>query len=94
MKLEERLLFCKKCENRTYDVSLGTICSLSNEIPLFKKECSEFSIDEFEEKIIQNTLKNAIPFEKEEFNRTKTTQQMSLFNINIPKLLNRKKKNN
>ncbi len=86
MELEKRLISCKKCKKRRYDVALGTICSLTNELPTFKKKCSQFDIDKFEAKIIYNTKHNCIAVEDNELEMD-SVQQMSFFNSTTPILL-------
>ncbi|MGK0325942.1 MAG: hypothetical protein ACJA2M_002516 [Polaribacter sp.] len=48
MTLEERLDFCKICENRKIDLKVGLICSLTNEKPEFDNKCEFFIKDEKE----------------------------------------------
>jgi len=45
MTLRERLEFCNKCQNRTFDKSVGIVCSLTNRKPNFDKTCKDFKKD-------------------------------------------------
>ena len=48
MILEERLEFCKICQNRKVDFKTGLVCSLTNEKPEFEDTCKDFVKDEKE----------------------------------------------
>ncbi|WP_272150174.1 hypothetical protein [Tenacibaculum aiptasiae] len=45
MILEERLEFCKICENRKIDFSIGLTCSFTNKKPDFTDNCPKFLKD-------------------------------------------------
>lgn len=45
MDLKERLVLCKQCQKKSFDPTLGVICSLSNSKPNFEGNCSDFVID-------------------------------------------------
>ena len=44
----EKLDFCKKCENRSSDLKLGIVCSLTNAKPDFVESCKDFKPDQAE----------------------------------------------
>ena len=48
MTLEERLIFCKICENRKIDLKVGLLCNLTNKKPEFENKCEFFIKDEKE----------------------------------------------
>jgi hypothetical protein len=48
MTLEERLDFCKICENRKINLQVGLVCSLTNKKPEFENKCEFFIKDEKE----------------------------------------------
>jgi len=48
MTLRERLEFCNKCEKRTFDKSVGIVCSLTNRKPNFERTCKDFKKDRVE----------------------------------------------
>ncbi|MFY0603004.1 MAG: hypothetical protein JXQ93_03575 [Flavobacteriaceae bacterium] len=45
---KEQLEFCKKCENKTLDLKVGVICSLTNAKPNFGDSCKDFTVDSVE----------------------------------------------
>lgn len=45
MDLKQRLVFCKKCENKKYG-DTGIICSLTGIKPDFNNKCNDFILDE------------------------------------------------
>ncbi len=55
MNLKERLVYCKKCENRKFDSAVGITCSLTGEKPAFENNCSNFIVDAKQEQKINNT---------------------------------------
>ena len=46
MTREERLKFCKKCDNRVFDMQTGLLCNLTGEKADFNGECESFVRDE------------------------------------------------
>ena len=52
MNLSERLQYCKICQKRSFDRSVGIICSLTNAKPEFEEKCENFQIDEAEAKLV------------------------------------------
>lgn len=46
MTKEERLKFCKKCDNRVFDMQTGLLCNLTGEKADFEGECDSFVRDE------------------------------------------------
>lgn len=46
MTREERLIICKKCNNRKLDLDIGLICSLTGGKAEFDSVCNDFSQDE------------------------------------------------
>ncbi len=42
MTLEERLKYCKQCENKALDYDKNIICDLTSAPPVFEKECKYF----------------------------------------------------
>lgn len=45
---QEQLEFCKKCEKKKLDLSVGVICSLTNEKPNFGESCKDFVVNQAE----------------------------------------------
>jgi hypothetical protein len=48
MTNDERLKYCRICENRTLNPSIGIICSLTKEKPAFEGNCQHTIIDQQE----------------------------------------------
>ncbi len=48
MDLNERLEFCRVCQNRKIDFKIGLVCSLTQEKPDFLEVCQSFIKDEKE----------------------------------------------
>ena len=46
MTREEQLVFCKKCQNRKFDMQKGIICGLTMEKATFQDQCPDFKLDE------------------------------------------------
>ena len=46
MTREERLVFCKTCNNRKLDMKVGLICSLNGKMADFEGECPDYDEDE------------------------------------------------
>jgi hypothetical protein len=63
MTNEEKLMFCKKCLNRKMDLKKGLVCNLTNEKPIFEKECPDFRLDE---KVIEVPLNDKDGLQPEE----------------------------
>jgi hypothetical protein len=54
MTLEERLKYCRICENRSFNPSTGLVCVLTNEKPAFEAQCPDIKIDQNEaDRLIQ-----------------------------------------
>jgi hypothetical protein len=45
MTLDERLQFCKVCNNRKMDFNAGMLCKLTNSKPDFEEKCPSFDMD-------------------------------------------------
>ncbi len=45
MDLKERLQYCKTCEKREFNSSIGIVCSLTKEKPNFQNRCSDYVMD-------------------------------------------------
>jgi hypothetical protein len=48
MTLEERLQYCRICENRHINPAIGLVCNLTNEKPVFEGTCSTIVLDQKE----------------------------------------------
>jgi hypothetical protein len=48
MTLEERLQYCRICENRQINPAIGLVCNLTNEKPAFENKCATLVIDQKE----------------------------------------------
>lgn len=59
---EQHLEFCKKCQNRQFNLHKGILCGLTMKVADFEQECGNFSLD----KEVEHDLLLA-----EEFNKTK-----------------------
>ena len=46
MTKKERLVFCKKCQNRDFNLTQGILCGLTGAEAQFEGECPDFLIDE------------------------------------------------
>lgn len=64
MDLKQRLVFCKKCENKKYG-STGIICSLTDRKPDFNNKCNDFILDEKQAQKIATRSEYANHEEKE-----------------------------
>lgn len=42
---QEQLEFCKKCKKRTFNSSIGIVCSITNAKPNFTSSCKDYIID-------------------------------------------------
>ena len=80
MTREEHLVFCKKCTNRKMNMQTGIVCSLTDRIADFEKECTSFQLDE----TVTENLNNTDPVEhaqvihtlsEEDLSKLKTEQQ-------------------
>ncbi|MDT7830879.1 hypothetical protein RQM59_00720 [Flavobacteriaceae bacterium S356] len=67
MSPKEQLEFCKKCEKKTFNQSVGIICSLTNAKPNFIESCDDYVIDPTE--VIRNEVRAKIKKEETELNR-------------------------
>ena len=48
MTLDERLKYCRICENRKLNPAIGLVCGLTNEKPAFEDKCPDMKIDQGE----------------------------------------------
>lgn len=48
MTLEERLQYCRICENRHMNPAIGLVCNLTNEKPAFDDKCVNLVVDQKE----------------------------------------------
>ena len=48
MTLDERLNYCRVCENRKMNPAIGLVCGLTNAKPVFDPTCPDIKIDEQE----------------------------------------------
>jgi hypothetical protein len=46
MTINERLKYCRICENRKMNPAIGLVCGLTNEKPNFETNCPDFKIDQ------------------------------------------------
>ena len=46
MTIDERLKYCRICENRKVNLAIGLFCGLTNEKPNFEPNCPNFKIDQ------------------------------------------------
>lgn len=46
LSMDERLMFCSNCKNRSFNAKDGLICALSGEKPKFEYECESYSEDD------------------------------------------------
>jgi hypothetical protein len=46
MTRDEQVAFCRKCQNRSFDPELGTICELTGKKADFQDTCKDFKLDE------------------------------------------------
>lgn len=46
MDTMQRLAYCKQCEKRKFDASIGIVCSLTNRKPDFDAKCADFVMDQ------------------------------------------------
>jgi len=46
MTRQERLKFCKTCQNRKFDLNKGILCGLTNDYAAFDESCPDFALDE------------------------------------------------
>lgn len=42
---KERLSYCKTCQKRTFDTTIGLVCSLTNAKPTFEENCEDYLLD-------------------------------------------------
>jgi len=54
MTLEERLNYCKICQNRKMDFNIGIVCKLTDKKPDFEPTCPDFAVDQEELTHYQN----------------------------------------
>lgn len=66
MTVEEQLYYCKKCNNRRMDLSIGITCGLTGEKPSFQNTCENFDLDKRVEELEEE---NADPIERDGFSR-------------------------
>ena len=79
--LKERLITCKKCKNKHYDIANGIVCGLHGKKPTFNNDCPDFIVDKEEERKIKNTLiiSASKPQELKESLLLKTISNYNLF---------------
>ena len=72
MNLDERLKFCRICENRKMNPAIGLVCGLTNEKPAFEGNCPDFKLDQKEadslvhlEKEVKAEEEASAPFARE-----------------------------
>jgi hypothetical protein len=46
MTINERLKYCRICENRKMNMAIGLVCGLTSEKPTFETNCPDFKIDQ------------------------------------------------
>ncbi|MCR9253278.1 MAG: hypothetical protein NXI20_22890 [bacterium] len=46
MKLQDKLDYCRVCENRKTDYERGIVCGLTDDKPTWEDSCPDFIIDE------------------------------------------------
>lgn len=67
MDRKYQLVWCKKCENKSFDIKKGIICGLTNEQATFEGTCPDFKEDakllkaKAYSKTIHNSSKNRYP---------------------------------
>ncbi len=54
----ERLYFCKRCTNKSYDLKNGIFCLITNKKPDFIYQCNKFNLNKDQEKKIKNEYFN------------------------------------
>lgn len=53
MSLEDRLKYCKLCQNRVFDIQKGLLCKLTYAKPVFEKSCNDYHEDLAERKNLE-----------------------------------------
>ena len=56
MDMNKRLISCRKCTKREFNIIDGTVCSITSKLPTFKNKCSDYEEDALEIKKLQNTI--------------------------------------
>lgn len=64
MAVDERLKYCRICENRKMNPAIGLVCGLTNEKPNFETNCPEFKIDQPEADRLVKLERDAIEEEE------------------------------
>ncbi|MDZ4716785.1 MAG: hypothetical protein SH819_15070 [Cytophagales bacterium] len=55
MNLDERLKFCRICNNRKMNPAIGLVCGLTNKKPACEGNCPDFHIDQPEaDRLVQH----------------------------------------
>ncbi len=54
--LDERLLLCRKCKNRGYEVTIGLLCALTGKKPVFEMHCQSYHEDKLAIQKSNNTI--------------------------------------
>lgn len=76
-----QLTFCSVCKLRAFNSNKGIICSLTNDISQFEKECPDYDFDSIELERIKKSIKEKI---KKNYNTNKTlTSVLSISHFNI-----------
>lgn len=70
---ENQLHYCQICLNRSFDSKQGIICGITNKKATFQTTCPDFSPDEKETTLIEQTNKIAAKEDAKEVNNARTT---------------------
>lgn len=64
MTVDERLKYCRICENRKMNPAIGLVCGLTNEKANFETNCPDFKIDQPEADRLVKLERDAIEEEE------------------------------
>ena len=78
-KKEYRKAFCVLCHNRELSLKNGVICGITNALPNFDYECSDFNIDKGKLKEKENEFKKATEKKYESIEKKKFGSENSFF---------------
>jgi hypothetical protein len=56
MDIEDRLKYCKLCQNQSFNFDRGMLCSLTNEKPEFNETCPDYLENKRERKTYETNL--------------------------------------
>ncbi|MCR9249887.1 MAG: hypothetical protein NXI20_05660 [bacterium] len=56
MNLEDRLKYCKLCDNKSLNLETGLLCKLTNRKPAFDNYCPDYSENKYERKAFEDQL--------------------------------------